>query len=186
MVMKMPFQVFTLLTVCIVAFASCGCHKESEVPKATTSQSSSAAMPKIGTPVAEGSAPENVPPATAAPAPPAPTVNTSNEANLSNGARPVDENGAPLSDLAWLNQLVTAYNESHANKGSDGKVQVYKTEAEEMAAIERQKNAATAGPLKDLSALVTAGYLKSLPTPPPGKRYAIDPGSHQVVLLSAN
>lgn len=31
------------------------------------------------------------------------------------------------------------------------------------------------GPPKDLNELVTAGYLKRLPTPPPGKRFVLDP-----------
>lgn len=39
-------------------------------------------------------------------------------------------------------------------------------------------------PPKDLNELVTAGYLKQLPTPPSGKKFAFDPAKMRVQLVA--
>lgn len=60
-------------------------------------------------------------------------------------------------------------------------------------ALERYRNAAPpvgadpsmggAQQIKDLSQLVKAKVIKALPTPPPGKQFAIDPKTGQAVLI---
>ena len=39
-------------------------------------------------------------------------------------------------------------------------------------------------PPKDLSELVTAGYLQRLPTPPAGQKFAFDPAKMRVQLVA--
>ncbi len=84
-----------------------------------------------------------------------------------------------MSDLELLNHLVHQVNESRA-VGPEIKQMQFKTEAEQSAyeAAQRQKQA----PVKDLNELVAAKVIKTLPTAPAGKRYAVDATSGKVVL----
>lgn len=90
-----------------------------------------------------------------------------------------------MTDLEILNTAVFAYNEANMNRGASANIPTFKTEAEQSAWMAAHQNAANAGPLKDLSQLVKAGLIKALPGPPPGKKFAIDPQTHKVVLADA-
>lgn len=129
-------------------------------------------MPKLQ-PGGEATAPA-APTAAAAPAAPAVDVATM--------PRPVNAKGDPMSDLELLNQILHNYREARATQ-TPSVSRAYKTEAEQMAA-ETAALKAVQAPIKDLSELVKAGVIKTLPTPPAGKKFAIDPQSQQVVLVN--
>lgn len=153
-----------------------GCGKQE--PAATTT--SSAASKSSSLPSLQASA-EPAPPlaqaTAAAPRPPA--------IDFATAARPVNEKGDPMSDLEMLNQALFNYNEARATgaAGASSQLRTYKTEAEQMAAEAAQQK--SAGPVTDLSELVKAGIIKQVPTPPAGKRYAIDPKTHQAILVAS-
>ncbi|MEW6305635.1 MAG: hypothetical protein AB1705_19320, partial [Verrucomicrobiota bacterium] len=122
---------------------------------------------EIGTPAQQSSGPET-------PAQP-PAIDFASE------SRPTNERGEAMSDLDLLNQILSDYQEARATTSS-GEIRAYKTEAEEVAAMEAQQKAAE--PVKDLSELVRAGVIKAVPAAPPGKKFAIDPKTHKVVLVN--
>jgi len=93
--------------------------------------------------------------------------------------RPINAQGNPMSDLEFLNHLVSELNESRTVP-SEINQKAFKTEAEQMAYEEAQQK--KKGPVQDLNELVTAGILKQLPAAPAGQRYAIDPATGKVVL----
>ncbi|MEW6303896.1 MAG: hypothetical protein AB1705_10520 [Verrucomicrobiota bacterium] len=128
--------------------------------------SAATVTPPPGTIVAPTTAPATPPPVTAI--------------DFTGANRPTNERGEVLSDLDLLNQILNDYVEARAT-GSSGEIRTYKTEAEEVAAMEARQKASE--PVKDLSELVKAGLIKAVPTPPPGKRFAIDPKTQKVVLL---
>ena len=96
--------------------------------------------------------------------------------------RPTDEHDRPLSDLELLNQVLFNYNEARATGGNVIQ-RTYKSEDEQLAAEAAQLQRST-GPVTDLSELVKAGLIKAVPAAPAGKKYAIDPQTHKVVLVN--
>jgi hypothetical protein len=95
-----------------------------------------------------------------------------------------EETRAEMSDLDILNQILTDYQE--ARRSVSPPPGRYKTEAEEMAALEAWEARLKAmPPVKDLSELVKAGIIKAVPAAPPGQQYVIDPKTQTVVLVSA-
>ena len=169
-------------TLLVVAIAITGCGKpEPAVPTDSPSSTAPAqsAMPSLQT--GGGPAAPAGPAVAAAPAPP-PAI------DLAAMERPANEAGDPMSDLEVLNVILFNYNEALATgaAASKGPARTYKTEAEEMAATEARQRAIDAGgQVRDLSQLVKAGVIKALPKPPAGKKFAIDPKTQKVVLVSA-
>ena len=164
----------------VIAVAVAGCGKQEPAaptaPKAPSTAPAKPAMPSLQT---GGGTATPTKGQAAAPTPAPPAV-----MDLATMKRPTNDKGDPMSDLEMLNHILANYNEGRATgAAASSQTRTYKTEAEQVAAEATQKQAL--GPVKDLSELVTAKVIRALPTPPAGKKFAIDPKTQKVVLVSA-
>jgi hypothetical protein len=83
-----------------------------------------------------------------------------------------NEKGQPMTDLELLNYAVHVYTARVKSEVPILQGQ-FKTQDEEVAAYEAAMKRQGGG-IRDLSELVKAGIIKSIPAPPPGKVYALD------------
>lgn len=84
-------------------------------------------------------------------------------------------------DIDYLNALVKQLNEAHGTWSTDA-TPSFKSAAEKQAyddAIKKFKE-----PITDLQELVKARLIKKIPAAPAGKKYVINPTSHQVELAN--
>ena len=95
-------------------------------------------------------------------------------------ARPLDKSGQALSDLQMLNQAIMYYS---TTKMPHAGVDTSKAKNVNEAAALMAARSAGPPPLKSLTELVKAGVIKSLPIPPPGKEYVLDPKTQLAVLV---
>ncbi len=160
-------------SVLLVALILVGCGEETDSEPDLAVASPPAAVEITSQPVA---APTEAASETTAPVLP-PT-------DLTAAARPLNDDGNQMTDLEVLTSLVRRHNESLGSQEVDTTGLTFKTEAEEMAY--REARAVKGQPITEVSQLVTLGLLKSLPPPPAGKRYAINPENQEVVLAEAN
>ena len=130
----------------------------------------SAAMPALA-PGNPGAAPR--PAASPAAVPPPPAV------DFTAGKRPMDKEGNPLSDLDILNEAILAYG-GRAMGNAAVVTGSFKTAEEQVAAMSKQYESRS---VKSLSDLVTAGLIKAVPQPPPGKQYVFDPKTQKAALV---
>lgn len=155
----------------LIAAVAIGCSQKEEIVPAAPAASAEAAQATVSI---GGPAAQIAPPPSASA-----TVAPSAGISLAAADRPINAQGNPMSDIEFLNHLVSELNESRTIP-TEGNQKTFKTEAEQMAYEEAQQK--QKGPVRDLNELVTAGILKQLPPAPAGQRYAIDPTTGKVVL----
>ncbi|MEW6305637.1 MAG: hypothetical protein AB1705_19330 [Verrucomicrobiota bacterium] len=173
MMLKYPSSLTALV---LVLTLGCTEKKEAAPEAGSTAPANTATMPSLsGTPGELDTPAQQSSEQEASAQPPVPAV------DFASADRPTNERGEALSDLDLLNKILTDFQEARATTSS-GEIRAYKTEAEEVAAMEAKQNAA--GPVKDLSELVRAGLIKAVPAAPPGKKFAIDPKTQKVVLMN--
>jgi hypothetical protein len=101
--------------------------------------------------------------------------------------RPFNDKGRAMSDLEWLNKIVLEHTMMQAVAANDTTLppgKKYNDPDEESAArLAALAEKQTAGALRDLSDLVKAGRLKSIPAAPAGKQYVLDQKTGMVVMV---
>ncbi|MEW6303809.1 MAG: hypothetical protein AB1705_10085 [Verrucomicrobiota bacterium] len=97
--------------------------------------------------------------------------------------RPIDASGKALGDVEWLNQIVEGYQMQNVAEAPTLPTRKFNSPEEEFAAYSAAMEQHKTARLRDLSDLVKAGVIKSIPAAPAGKKYALDPETGRVVMV---
>jgi hypothetical protein len=168
----------TLFIGILAGVLAAGCSKEEELTIAEPASPSVSAVDPMATPTANANAaqtPEVFDPSKLGPPPPP-------IADFSSNARPLDNDGRAMDDLAYLNNVLFNYNESRGTYSTDV-IPNFKNDAERQAYDEALRKLKE--PITDLNELVRAKVIKAIPAAPAGKKYTVNKKTLKVELVDA-